>query len=75
MEDDGLIRRAADLKDKRIVKIHLTHKGRQKRDVSKDTVIRFNKVVRERISSTQLATFHTVMGKINELLEQEEFFK
>ena len=75
MEDEGLIRRAPDKGDRRIVRIHLTAKGKQKRDVSKETVIRFNTAVRENISPAQLATFHSVMGKINELLEQDELFK
>lgn len=75
MEDEGLIKRVADKSDKRIVRIHLTAKGKQKRDVSKETVIRFNTAVRENISPAQLATFHSVMGKINELLEQDELFK
>ncbi|MBP7515034.1 MAG: MarR family transcriptional regulator [Flavobacteriales bacterium] len=75
MEDEGLVKRVADKSDKRIVRIHLTAKGKQKRDVSKETVIRFNTAVRENISPAQLATFHSVMGKINELLEQDELFK
>ncbi len=75
MEDEGLIRRAPDKGDKRIVRIHLTAKGKQKRDVSKETVIRFNTAVRENIPAAQLVTFHSVMGKINELLEQDELFK
>ncbi len=75
MEDEGLVRRVADKGDKRIVRIHLTAKGKQKRDVSKETVIRFNTAVRENISPAQLATFHSVMGKINQLLEQDELFK
>jgi len=75
MEDDGLIKRIADKSDKRIVRMHLTAKGKKMRDVSKETVIRFNTAVRENIPASQLATFQTVMGKINELLEQEELFQ
>ncbi len=75
MEDEGLVRRVADKSDKRIVRIHLTVKGKAKREVSKETVIRFNTAVRENISPTQLATFHQVMNKINALLESDEHFK
>ena len=75
MEDEGLVKRVADKSDKRIVRIHLTAKGKQKRDVSKETVIRFNTAVRETISAAQLATFHQVMNKINSLLESDEHFK
>ena len=75
MEDDGLIKRIADKSDKRIVRMHLTAKGKKMRDVSKETVIRFNTAVRHNIPASQLATFQTVMGKINQLLEQDELFK
>ncbi len=38
MEDAGLIRRAADTSDGRVVRIHLTTKGKSMRDVSRNTV-------------------------------------
>ena len=75
MEDEGLVKRVADKSDKRIVRIHLTAKGIQNRDVSKETVIRFNTAVRESISAAELATFHQVMKQINTLLESDEHFK
>lgn len=75
MEDEGLVKRVADKGDKRIVRIHLTAKGKQKRDLSKETVIRFNTSVRENISAAQLATFLQVMNKINTLLDSDEHFK
>ena len=75
MEDEGLIRRVPDKSDKRVVRMQLTAKGKKMRDVSKETVLRFNTAVREKIPAAKLATFQQVMGQINELLEQDELFK
>jgi MarR family transcriptional regulator, organic hydroperoxide resistance regulator len=75
MEDEGLIKRTPDGSDKRVVRVHLTPKGQKMRDVSRQTVIRFNTAVRAKIPATQLATFHRVMGQINHLLDQDELFK
>ncbi|MEO8734848.1 MAG: MarR family transcriptional regulator, partial [Flavobacteriales bacterium] len=65
MEDQGLIKREQDAKDRRSVRVKLTPKGKQMRDLSKDTVIRFNEAVRANIPAGQLQTFHNVMNKIN----------
>ena len=75
MEKEGLIKRVADSSDGRMSRVMLTAKGKQMRDVSKDTVIRFNEAVRANIPAAQLATFHQVMKKINALLESDEHFK
>ncbi len=72
MEDAGLIKRVPDQDDKRVVRIHLTPKGKQMRDVSRETVIKFNQRVQEEISAKDLANFHAVMDKLNELLERKE---
>ncbi|MBS1582967.1 MAG: MarR family transcriptional regulator [Bacteroidetes bacterium] len=75
MEEEGLIRRVPDPTDGRMVRVQLTAKGKHLRDVSRDTVIRFNEVVREHIPERDIERFHAVLGKINELLEQNELFK
>lgn len=75
MEEEGLIKRVPDGSDGRMVRVLLTAKGKQMRDISKDTVIRFNEAVRAKIPAAQLATFHQVMNKINSLLESDEHFK
>lgn len=72
MEEAGLIKRVPDKGDKRVVRIHLTPKGKQMRDVSRQTVIRFNQRVKEEIPSKDLANFHAVMDKLNDLLERKE---
>jgi MarR family transcriptional regulator, organic hydroperoxide resistance regulator len=72
MEEEGLIKRVADAKDKRMARVMLTSKGKQMRDVSRDTVIRFNDAVRSEIPKKDLDHFRSVMMKLNELLERKE---
>jgi DNA-binding MarR family transcriptional regulator len=74
MEDEGLIKRIADTADKRVVRIHLTAKGKQMRDVSRDTVIRFNEAVQGRFTPAQLTNFRQVMSELDRILEQEQLF-
>ena len=75
MEEEGLIKRVSDSSDGRMSRVMLTAKGKQMRDLSKDTVIRFNEAVRANIPAGQLQTFHNVMNKINTLLDNDELFK
>ncbi|MGV9012328.1 MAG: MarR family winged helix-turn-helix transcriptional regulator [Flavobacteriales bacterium] len=75
MEEEGLIKRVSDSSDGRMSRVMLTPKGKQMRDLSKDTVIRFNEAVRANIPAGQLQTFHIVMNKINTLLDNDELFK
>ena len=74
IEDAGLIRRAADANDKRVVRIHLTAKGKQMRDVSRDTVVRFNQALQARFTEAQLNNFRQVMSELDRILEQEQLF-
>ncbi len=74
MEDDGLIKRIADKTDKRVVRIHLTPKGKQMRDVSRDTVVKFNQAVQSRFTQAQLNNFRQVMTELDRILEQEQLF-
>ncbi len=73
MEDLKLIRRVADKNDKRVVKIQLTAKGKNMREVSKNAVFRFNTMVHENISTDKLSTFFEVMKQIHQLLETNVF--
>ncbi len=74
MEDEGLIKRQADKADKRVVRIHITAKGKQMRDVSRDTVIKFNQAVQGRFTHEQLTNFRQVMTELDRILEQEQLF-
>ena len=74
MEEAGLIKRIACQDDKRVVRIHLTPKGKQMRDVSRETVIKFNQAVQSRIPPQQLENFRQVMSQLDHMLEHEQLF-
>ena len=74
MEEAGLIKRVACKEDKRVVRMHLTAKGKQMRDVSRDTVVKFNQAVQSRFTKQQLDSFRTVMNELDRILEQEQLF-
>ncbi|MFY8136963.1 MAG: MarR family winged helix-turn-helix transcriptional regulator [Flavobacteriales bacterium] len=74
MEEMDLISRQPDKQDKRVVRVHLTNKGKAMREVSKDVVIRFNEFIRTNISPKKLDVFIEVMQEINALLENNMVF-
>jgi len=76
MEEKGLIYRQADNNDKRMVRIFLTDFGKEKRELSKDAVLKFNLKVQKNIESENLIVFFKVIKKINKLFEkQNEYSK
>ena len=74
MEEKGLIYKMADEKDKRSVRIMLTELGLQKKEVSRQTVRKFNQKVRETIPEKDLEGFFSVIGRINSLIESKSVF-
>ncbi len=72
MEEQGLIVKRSDKTDKRLVLIHLTELGRRKRELSKQTVIRFNEYLQSQLPKQKLKAFFEVMGEINHLLTKEK---
>lgn len=70
MEEKGLIYKVPDTVDKRSVRIFLTELGKQKKEVSRETVLSFNNRVREQIAPQKLRTFFQVMSEINALALQ-----
>ena len=72
MEEKGLIFKQTDSKDGRMVRIFLTEYGREKRDISKNVVLKFNEYIYSKISTKKLNSFFTVMNQINELLENQD---
>jgi MarR family transcriptional regulator, organic hydroperoxide resistance regulator len=75
LEDQGLIYRQQDEEDKRLIKVFLTDKGKEKKELAKKAVKRFNQVVREEIPEEKLTVFFEVIEKINNILEQKNIFK
>ena len=71
LEDRKWIRREANYKDKRIVKIFLTDLGKQKRDQARQGVLLFNQIVYDKIGAEKLGNFFEVLKSINGILEQD----
>src|SRR3970282_297267 len=70
MEDKGLITRKKNPDDGRGVLIYLTEFGKEKRELSKNTVLKFNETIRKNISDEQLQHFMEVSEIINELINE-----
>jgi DNA-binding MarR family transcriptional regulator len=75
MEEKGLIYREADATDKRLVRIVLTKEGKRKREISKQTVLRFNEAVREQIEGSKLDVFFEVLQQINRMIEKNNIYQ
>lgn len=69
LEEEGLISRVADEKDRRGVNIFLTETGKQKREIARQTVRHFNFLVRENVPPEKLRVFFEVIDEINKLIE------
>lgn len=74
MEEKGAIYRERNPEDGRSVLIKLTEMGKEKREVSKISVLRFNEVVRENISEEKLNNFFEVTETISRLITNREIF-
>jgi DNA-binding MarR family transcriptional regulator len=70
MEEKGFIYREADKNDKRSVRIMLTKEGRKRKEKARETVLKFNDVVRQEISNQKLAVFFEVLQNINQIVER-----
>lgn len=75
MEEKGLIYRQPDANDGRSVRIFLTDKGKQKKEVSRATVLTFNEQVRKEISAKKLEVFFDVIGEINKIIEDKKVYE
>lgn len=74
MEEKGLITRKKNPVDGRGVLIHLTKFGKEKRELSKNTVLKFNETIREHISEEKLQHFIEVAETINNLIADKTIF-
>lgn len=74
MEERDLIHKVSDPHDKRLVRIFLTEKGLEKKEVSRLTVKQFNKKVREDIPQEDLDVFFSVCSRIMGMIENKEVF-
>jgi DNA-binding MarR family transcriptional regulator len=74
MEDKGLIVRKKNPADGRGVLIHLTAEGKEKRELSKNTVLKFNETIREHVTDEKLLHFMEVAEVINDLISDKKIF-
>jgi len=74
MEERGLIERKPNPDDGRGVLIHLTQFGREKREYSRDRVLKFNKTIRENISEEKMNNFYEVAELINEMISNKRIY-
>jgi DNA-binding MarR family transcriptional regulator len=75
MEDKGLIIRKKNPADGRGVLIYLTDLGKEKRELSKNTVLLFNDTVKANLSEGQLKNFFEVSEIINQLINDKKIFR
>jgi MarR family transcriptional regulator, organic hydroperoxide resistance regulator len=73
MEEKNLIYRAKDPNDGRSVRIFLTDLGKEKKELSRLTVLAFNEEVRNKIDPIKLQTFFEVIGQINKIIDKKPF--
>ena len=74
LEEKGLIIRKKNPEDGRGVLIYLTELGKEKRELSKNTVIMFNETVRNHITDEKLQNFIEVAEMINEMINEKKVF-
>ena len=74
LEEKGLIIRRKNPDDGRGVLVYLTDLGKEKRELSKTTVLKFNEVIKQNISEEKLQHFMEVADTINELIAEKKIF-
>ena len=74
MEEKGLIIRKKNPFDGRGVLIYLTEFGKEKRELSKETVLKFNETIKQNVPDEKLQNFIEVAEIINELISEKKIF-
>lgn len=75
LEEKGLIIRKKNPNDGRGVLIYLTDLGKEKRELSKNTVLLFNDTVKANLSDEKLKNFIEVSEIINQLITDKKIFR
>lgn len=74
MEEKGLIVKKKNPEDGRGVLIYLTEFGKEKRELSKNTVIHFNESIKKHFSDEQWENFIEVAETISKLIQDKVIF-
>ena len=72
LEEKGFISKRKDLTDKRKVYICLTKSGLKLRDKASEKLFALEKIIKSKISNTELTSFFNVLDYISEILESEK---
>lgn len=75
LDDGGLIIKKADSSDKRKVKLILTEKGKENKELAKNIVRKFNSLVLEKIGTKRIEEFYKTIDEITQLAEQQHKFQ
>lgn len=75
MEEKGLIVRKKNPDDGRGVLVYLTELGKEKRELSKDTVLKFNDTVNKHVTQDELNNFMKVSEVIIDLITERKIFQ
>jgi DNA-binding MarR family transcriptional regulator len=75
LEERGTIYREVDKTDKRSVRIFLTQEGKKAREQSRQTVLRFNEVLRKEIPEEKLNVFFEVIQQIDRIIETNTIYE
>jgi MarR family transcriptional regulator, organic hydroperoxide resistance regulator len=75
LEEKKMIYRETDKNDKRSVRIFLTNEGKKKRELSRESVVRFNEAVREEVGMEKLEVCFDVLQQVNKIVERNNVFE
>lgn len=74
LEDKGLIIRKKNPEDGRGVLVYLTEFGKEKRELSRNTVLKFNEIIKQNVANEKLQNFIEVSEIINDLIQEKKIF-
>ncbi|MEY2739595.1 MAG: hypothetical protein RL259_1504 [Bacteroidota bacterium] len=75
LEERELISKKKNPSDGRGVLLYLTEEGKEKRELSKNTVLQFNEIIKKHTTEEQLKNFIAVAEIINQLIADKKIFK
>ena len=75
LEERELISKKKTPSDGRGVLLYLTEEGKEKRELSKNTVLQFNDTIKKHTTEEQLKNFVEVAEIINQLIADKKIFK
>ena len=75
LENKGMIYRERNPNDGRSVFLKLTKSGKKMRDISRESVLNFNEIIKKNISEEKINNFFEVTDTIKRLIDENSFFE